>query len=257
MDREISPEERLLRLIKGKNRPLSAERANIQTAAGETGQPIPASVPAASSGRSGAVLKPDGQKMPLLKAKVSGAADSMPKVKMPAGFNPYYLIAGFFVLLLIAGLYFLISASGTKEDQDVANLKQLVAVISSQAPAENAQAKPAQNITSEAQGSGATGRGSFDDYQKLIGNKAVFVPAAVEKKKTQAQEPAKLNELLKDLKLVGVIPGDVPQAIIEDKKNNQTLFLREGELVNGIEIKSVSAGRVVLNYGEETMTLSL
>ena len=98
---------------------------------------------------------------------------------------------------------------------------------------------------------------SFEDYQKLINAKSIFAPPVVQTGKAVAQEGPGLNELIKDLRLVGIMPGEMPQAIIEDRKNNQTLFLKEGDMINDIEIKSILAGRVVLARNDETVTLSL
>jgi len=70
-------------------------------------------------------------------------------------------------------------------------------------------------------------------------------------------EGPSLRDLIKDLSLVGIIPGDRPQVIIEDKRNGQTLFLQVGEMIDMIKIKEIQSGRVVLEIGDETITLSL
>ncbi|MFA5069507.1 MAG: hypothetical protein WC300_03175 [Candidatus Omnitrophota bacterium] len=255
MDREISPEERLLRLIKGKNRHRSLEPAGVQPGPA-VGAEIPASVRGADPGISKGVLAPIRQKVLPLKAGAIGVINNMQGIRTRIPFNPYYLVIGLFAMLLISGIYIVLRGADAKEDKDVANLKQLIAAISDGPSTGNTQA--------ETHGDGidipepkSANKNSLDDYQRLISNKAVFAPPAAEKRKTQAQESARLDERSNDLKLVGVIPGDMPQAIIEDKKNNQTLFLREGEMVNGLEVKGISAGRVVLGCEEETLTLSL
>ena len=56
---------------------------------------------------------------------------------------------------------------------------------------------------------------------------------------------------------MGIVPGDEPQAIIEDKKSGQTFFLKEGEKILNMEIEKISTGKVLLNYDGETITLSL
>ena len=66
-----------------------------------------------------------------------------------------------------------------------------------------------------------------------------------------------VSDMVSEFRLVGIIPGDEPQAIIEDKKSGQTLFLKKGERLAEVVIKEISEGRVVLGYNEETITLSL
>ena len=53
------------------------------------------------------------------------------------------------------------------------------------------------------------------------------------------------------------MPGEDPQAIIEDKRTGETLFLKRGEMINDIKIEVIGTGRVTLGYNEDTTTLSL
>ncbi len=57
--------------------------------------------------------------------------------------------------------------------------------------------------------------------------------------------------------LVGIIPGNDPQAIIEDKKSQQTYYLKKGQAVNGITVEDIDGGRVSLDCRGKKMTLLL
>lgn len=59
------------------------------------------------------------------------------------------------------------------------------------------------------------------------------------------------------LGLVGIVPGDNPQAIIEDTKNQRTYYLIKGQSVNEITIEDISEDKVTLDYKGKKMTLFL
>lgn len=54
--------------------------------------------------------------------------------------------------------------------------------------------------------------------------------------------------------LVGIIAGDNPQAIIEDKEAQKTHYLYEGQTINDVTVLKIDEGRVTLGYkGKEVM----
>jgi hypothetical protein len=60
-----------------------------------------------------------------------------------------------------------------------------------------------------------------------------------------------------NLGLVGIIPGASPQAIIEEKKNQKTYYLIKGQSINGITVEDISEDKVILEYRGKSMTLFL
>ena len=60
-----------------------------------------------------------------------------------------------------------------------------------------------------------------------------------------------------NLGLVGIVPGDSPQAIVEDKKNQKTYYLVKGQSINGITVEEIDEDKVVLEYRGKKMTLFL
>jgi hypothetical protein len=234
MNREFSPEERLLHLIKGKKKPKDERQPDNII--------VPVPLPPAISSSEADIDKP--------KLKASS-------LKQRINVNPFYIAIVIISLFLLTILFFIFNPAKTKDDQEIENITKLIASISEISQQENVN--EAESISTENEKKAAQNRQStsFDDYQKLINNKAIFAPPVTDTKKAAPVGESSLQEMAKDLKLVGIIPGDTPQAIIEDKKNNQTLFLREGEMINNMEVKAISTGRVVLAYGEETITLSL
>jgi len=73
---------------------------------------------------------------------------------------------------------------------------------------------------------------------------------------TTGMEPS--AELSGDsLGLVGIIPGDNPQAIVEEKKNQKTYYLVKGQSINGITVEDINENKVTLEYKGKRMTLFL
>jgi type II secretory pathway component PulC len=62
---------------------------------------------------------------------------------------------------------------------------------------------------------------------------------------------------LKDISLRGIIAGDDPQAIIEDSKNQKTYFLNKGQTMNGITVRDILDGRVIIELNGEIFDLTL
>ena len=65
------------------------------------------------------------------------------------------------------------------------------------------------------------------------------------------------SDVAKKFNLVGIIPGDKPQAIIEDKETQKTYYLVQGQSVNGITVDDVGAGKVIFSYGGKRIILVL
>lgn len=66
-----------------------------------------------------------------------------------------------------------------------------------------------------------------------------------------------LQALTKDLGLAGIYQpvGKPSEAMIEDKAAKKTYFLKEGDEIKGMKVKSILKDRVILQYGEEEMEL--
>jgi len=72
-------------------------------------------------------------------------------------------------------------------------------------------------------------------------------------------EPAKpqLSQLIEGLTLVGINRGAGPEAFIEDKAQNRTYFVKVGQMVRNLKVKSIgSDNSVVLELEGEEITLS-
>lgn len=72
-----------------------------------------------------------------------------------------------------------------------------------------------------------------------------------------ANEQAMLSELMADLNLMGVISGADPQAIIEDKKNQRTFYLKKEQYLGKLRVIDIQENKVTMDYNGKQAELHL
>ncbi len=100
-------------------------------------------------------------------------------------------------------------------------------------------------------------------YLQTITKRNIFKP--FEKKAEDENidvdpETRQISALTKNLKLVGISWLDSPEsatALIEDTQSGMTYFLKMGEQVNNVTVKSIYADRIILTYQGEDLTIKL
>lgn len=227
MAREFSPEERLLRLIRSKTpreAPVSSQKDNIK----------------------GEVSRPEQPKQkPLSRAAshlVTKEASSPARIFRIENLN--------FVLIILLGglLLFFIPAFFKKQTTTIEVLEEKI----------KAQEKIAGQ-KKEALPADVEKKPSFDYFSSQVGARNIFSPVAKEETQTQApvEEGPKLEEVKGQLSLLGVVWGDAPQAIIEDKKEQKTYFLNKGGTFDDIEVRDILENKVILSYKGKQFELVL
>ncbi len=98
-------------------------------------------------------------------------------------------------------------------------------------------------------------------YAQKISMRNIFRPYEKEQldKASVAVKPSLAIKLSK-YKLVGVAWLDLPESIsvmIEDTKTGMTYFLREGEKLDDVTVKTIYTDRVVFGYDKEEITIKL
>ena len=86
----------------------------------------------------------------------------------------------------------------------------------------------------------------FEYYLEAVQGKQIFGGAAL-------QEPGAASErgnteLIKDFNLMGVISGDNPQAVIEDKKVQKNFTVTTGQFIGEFQVEDIKEGKVMLNH---------
>ena len=103
----------------------------------------------------------------------------------------------------------------------------------------------------------------FEEYASVIAKRDLFeLPA--EESPPVVQQPVVVQpiqevvkrDLSQELRLVGIVLDGQPQAVIEDLRNKETLFLRKGETHGDIILEDVQAGKVTIRYRQELIELT-
>jgi type II secretory pathway component PulC len=97
---------------------------------------------------------------------------------------------------------------------------------------------------------------NFDYYTKGTERQIFTNPAAQEAEKSAASA-AVSADIIKDVSLVGIISGDNPQAVIEDKKTQKTYYVGKGQSIGEIQVEEIQEGKVILNYKGQKFELYL
>jgi len=95
---------------------------------------------------------------------------------------------------------------------------------------------------------------SYAFYSLGIKQRKIFSNAAVDLEKPIGTASA---ELIKDINLVGIVSGENPQAIIEDKKAQKTYYLKKGQFIGQLQLEDILEGKIILSYEGQRYELYL
>lgn len=110
------------------------------------------------------------------------------------------------------------------------------------------QRRPPERVTEEVR--------PFLHYLEAVGRRNIFSPITLKETEEPEVDKKQLQELAKDLSLVGISWDNAkPVAMIEDKKDNRTYFLREGEMINKFKIDKILKDKVILRYEGQMIEL--
>lgn len=112
-------------------------------------------------------------------------------------------------------------------------------------------------IESRALGSTLIPYKRLEEYLAHVDKRSLF--HLVKSDKVPTASPAAVpeggNKMLEGLQLVGIAWGEYPEAMIRDKGEGRTYFLKKDQQFKGIKILEVSKDRVVVEYGGKTKEL--
>lgn len=95
----------------------------------------------------------------------------------------------------------------------------------------------------------------YEFYAQAISQRQIFSNSA--SRESEREETAFNADLTKDINLIGIISGENPQAIIEDKKIQKTYYLNIGQFIREFQLKDIQEGKVILNYKGQKFELYL
>lgn len=215
MDKDISPEERLLRLIKFKSK--KEDKLSYQA---EKKMPQPES-------------KPE-KKIGPAEEKLTWLSKTLPQFK-----NIIIINRLLFFLFIILMIYFLIDYFF------LPSVKISPVLIEEPGIEESIKEEPVRH--------------SHSYYEKEIMGKDLFKPLLKDIPVAEQEIEVELEDIIVNLNLLGVVSGDNPQAIIEDRKKRKTYFLNKGESLGELKLKEIleAEGKVILIYKGREFDLGL
>jgi Tfp pilus assembly protein PilP len=100
----------------------------------------------------------------------------------------------------------------------------------------------------------------LDTYVAAVKQRDIFKAVPKEEVKgapTSREAQAKLKEIARDLKLVGISWGEDPKALVRSEKDKDTFFARKGQDIGTTEakIKEITKNKVTIGYQDEEMEL--
>ncbi|OIO37261.1 MAG: hypothetical protein AUJ75_04555 [Candidatus Omnitrophica bacterium CG1_02_49_10] len=121
------------------------------------------------------------------------------------------------------------------------------------------QQAPVKDVpTGQGEAGAKEDREPFSHYVEGLKRRELFKPLESKAEKEEAPKDIKtISDIMKSITLIGIVQDDNPQAIVEDKASGKTYFLNKGQLLGDLMIKSISADRVRLGYGDEEADLLL
>lgn len=220
MKDNISPEEKLLKLIRDKKKEPQQERKTPE------GQPE---------------VKPVSPSAIMSMATASRIGK--PKLNLGVLFKNYLpfvkprWILGF--IFTISCLYLLFSFIYPFVFLKKISLPQVAAQKESGAP---------ESIKSEQK--------PYEFYLEGIKDKQIFATPAALQAANRPQSGVNVD-LGKDISLVGIIAGDNPQAVVEDKKTQKSYYLGIGQFIGEYQVVDIQEGKVIVNYRGQNFELYL
>jgi type II secretory pathway component PulC len=85
-------------------------------------------------------------------------------------------------------------------------------------------------------------------YQDIVSKRKLFGGQAVSQVKIAGNDDISISQISSNFNLSGIIAGDTPKAIIEDKKAQKSYFLKEGESIGEVKLNKIGDGKVIMEY---------
>jgi len=94
---------------------------------------------------------------------------------------------------------------------------------------------------------------SLNSYKKLFASKKLFRPLI--KSSKRRAKVLTIDDLCKDLILIGIIKQDVPEAIVKNRRTRQSYFIKRGASLGQLKVESVGDDQIVVSFKGSKKTL--
>ena len=221
-----SPEEKLLRLIRGEKKPKD-KTPSPSDSLSEKEKAVPRGEDTRAGSREGGTQK----------------RNITPRAKQPKEGHDYirFINIALIAVLVMITVVLLADAINFNSRRPVHVTEAAPRTAENPAPQPQLQPRPQPSTD------------TFSNSDALV-SRDLFRPPALA---PATGIPPASYEKLKDLSLKGIIAGDKPQAIIEDEKSKKSFFLYKGESINDIRVEDIQSDRVILRVNGEVLELTL
>jgi len=96
----------------------------------------------------------------------------------------------------------------------------------------------------------------FEFYLDGVRGRQIFAGAGSTVTAALPQAAAGVN-VADDISLVGIISGENPQAVVEDKKNQKTYYLSRGQLIGDLRVDDIKEGKIIVDRKGQKFELYL
>lgn len=225
MHKDISPEEKLLSIIKGKRDDVPAEKSAPKET-DNAGKP--------ENTRFGNIL--DNYVSRILKSSLFKNNLFSPKILRM--FNRYMT-----VIVVIAFVYFISDILFVRPSRKAKAVISGFSAVVTPVPIAKKSAQIEAN--------------TYSYYSNRISGKKIFGAGSYVPGEAAEGTEAGGEEASANLALVGIIPGNSPQAIIEDKKTQKTYYLMKGQTTDDIVLEEIGSDKVTIEYRGKRINLFL
>ncbi len=95
----------------------------------------------------------------------------------------------------------------------------------------------------------------FLHYLEMVRRRNIFSPIVLQEEVQPVVKKTELKDMAKDLSLVGISMDPEPVAMIENKREKKTYFLRKGDIIDKFTVEEITGTTVILSYKGETIEL--
>ncbi|MFA5059221.1 MAG: hypothetical protein WC676_01155 [Candidatus Omnitrophota bacterium] len=95
----------------------------------------------------------------------------------------------------------------------------------------------------------------YSYYEQQLKRRDIFESPVYKSGNQDAKPVASSSELTKNLRLVGIVLDEKPEAIIEDVELKETMFVHKGESVKDAVVDEIKQGKVILIYRDQKIEL--
>lgn len=97
----------------------------------------------------------------------------------------------------------------------------------------------------------------YEFYSEVLSRSDLFKVSTTAAQEAAVGTVAADASSIKDIDLIGIISGDSPQAIIEDKKIKKTYYVTKGQFIGDIQVEDILQGKVVLIFEGQKYELQI